>query len=372
MKFRKRPIIIEAEEAKTEKTIHTLEGDMVANKGDWIVTGINGEKYPVKSDIFEKTYEKISETSGAKIEGTLKPIEQKCKNCGHDKDLHLLDGTCTENNEIGKPCGCMVFYPEPKQEKPKVSDVEFIMTEKHGMLCLRNEDGKLVAEKIKSVSAKIREVMKKDGIVLNLEKPQEKHFESLKNLSELKPLVECPDCGKAKIKADITLGISVRKKEKGYDVKITSEKIEPLEECPECKNCGLSLEAINPVITNDGKFCCIGCVKKYCKPQEKPSFEEVMLEEMEKKERDIISEEAARNFQSRFRFPIRLFPSRLGAGKSQILMNVNKCQISSLETDYWAWHDKVIQRIIDIHKPIPHGEVIKICWEEMKKLKEAV
>ena len=32
----------------------------------------------------------------------------------------------------------------------------------------------------------------------------------------LKPLVECPDCGKAKIKADITLGISVRKKEKGY------------------------------------------------------------------------------------------------------------------------------------------------------------
>ncbi|WNM54500.1 hypothetical protein CoNPh19_CDS0073 [Staphylococcus phage S-CoN_Ph19] len=30
---------------------------MKAEKGDWIITGVNGEKYPVKPDIFEKTYE---------------------------------------------------------------------------------------------------------------------------------------------------------------------------------------------------------------------------------------------------------------------------------------------------------------------------
>ena len=37
--------------------IRTLEGDMRANRGDWIIRGVNGEFYPCKSDIFAKTYE---------------------------------------------------------------------------------------------------------------------------------------------------------------------------------------------------------------------------------------------------------------------------------------------------------------------------
>ena len=39
--------------------IHTLEGDMVAQAGDWIIKGVNGEFYPCKPDIFEKTYEPV-------------------------------------------------------------------------------------------------------------------------------------------------------------------------------------------------------------------------------------------------------------------------------------------------------------------------
>ena len=38
--------------------IKTLEGDMKANIGDYIIKGINGEYYPCKPDIFEKTYER--------------------------------------------------------------------------------------------------------------------------------------------------------------------------------------------------------------------------------------------------------------------------------------------------------------------------
>lgn len=38
--------------------IPTLEGDMVAQCGDWIIKGVNGEYYPCKPDIFAKTYEK--------------------------------------------------------------------------------------------------------------------------------------------------------------------------------------------------------------------------------------------------------------------------------------------------------------------------
>ena len=37
--------------------VETLEGVMVANKGDWIIKGVQGEIYPCKPDIFEQTYE---------------------------------------------------------------------------------------------------------------------------------------------------------------------------------------------------------------------------------------------------------------------------------------------------------------------------
>jgi len=37
--------------------IHTHEGDMTASAGDYIIKGVQGEFYPCKPDIFEKTYE---------------------------------------------------------------------------------------------------------------------------------------------------------------------------------------------------------------------------------------------------------------------------------------------------------------------------
>lgn len=75
MKFRKKPVVIEATQFKDGALDHelavkgvllnedgtlsipTLEGTMKANSGDWIITGVNGEIYPCKPDIFEKTYE---------------------------------------------------------------------------------------------------------------------------------------------------------------------------------------------------------------------------------------------------------------------------------------------------------------------------
>lgn len=84
MRFRKRPVEVEAQEftgdngvdlvhwigtdvsldsdskgAIATLTIHTLEGDMVANRGDWIIKGVQGEFYPCKPDIFEATYEAV-------------------------------------------------------------------------------------------------------------------------------------------------------------------------------------------------------------------------------------------------------------------------------------------------------------------------
>lgn len=83
-KFKKKPVVVEAvqftEESKNqcfnfvtcnksagrnlltgtaELSIQTLEGVMVASVGDWIIKGVNGEFYPCKPDIFEKTYEPV-------------------------------------------------------------------------------------------------------------------------------------------------------------------------------------------------------------------------------------------------------------------------------------------------------------------------
>lgn len=78
MKFRKKPVVIEAiqftgqnkDEIVTftgdvlgvdspdgDLMIITLEGSMRASPGDWVIQGVNGEFYPCKPDIFEKTYE---------------------------------------------------------------------------------------------------------------------------------------------------------------------------------------------------------------------------------------------------------------------------------------------------------------------------
>jgi hypothetical protein len=39
--------------------IPTDEGDMTAHITDWIIRGVNGEMYPCKNDVFEKTYEEV-------------------------------------------------------------------------------------------------------------------------------------------------------------------------------------------------------------------------------------------------------------------------------------------------------------------------
>jgi len=58
-RYRKKPIEVEAFQTDAMITIPTLEGYMTAEPGDWIITGVKGEQYPCKPDIFEATYEKV-------------------------------------------------------------------------------------------------------------------------------------------------------------------------------------------------------------------------------------------------------------------------------------------------------------------------
>ena len=59
--FRKLPVTVEAVKSCCVMIIKTLEGDMLLEEGDWLITGVNGEQYPCKDEIFRKTYEPVDE-----------------------------------------------------------------------------------------------------------------------------------------------------------------------------------------------------------------------------------------------------------------------------------------------------------------------
>lgn len=62
--------------------IKTLEGTMTASIGDWIIKGVNGEVYPCKPDIFEKTYEIPNEqTAQEMFEKLGYTLDAKAEDC---------------------------------------------------------------------------------------------------------------------------------------------------------------------------------------------------------------------------------------------------------------------------------------------------
>ncbi len=60
-RYRKKPVVVEAVQLTEVTFIQTLEGTMRGEIGDYLITGVNGEMYPCKPDIFEKTYEPVEE-----------------------------------------------------------------------------------------------------------------------------------------------------------------------------------------------------------------------------------------------------------------------------------------------------------------------
>lgn len=52
----------EADDSSLELFVKTLEGDMLCEVGCYIIQGVEGEIYPCRSDIFDKTYEKVKDS----------------------------------------------------------------------------------------------------------------------------------------------------------------------------------------------------------------------------------------------------------------------------------------------------------------------
>ena len=122
MKYRKKPIVVEAKqftneskdsvyrwassirmnvepstrEGKPVLLIPTLEGEMVASLGDYIIQGVSGEIYPCKPDIFEKTYELADAT----------PSESAMEMVAKIRQTHTV---CSLDQFRGKPISYLSF-----------------------------------------------------------------------------------------------------------------------------------------------------------------------------------------------------------------------------------------------------------------------
>lgn len=100
-KFRKKPVVIEAYQTDKELEIETLEGTMHASIGDWIITGVNGEPYPCKPDIFKKTYEPVVEVKDAEAKQiAIEALQQEPKRGKWiDDDYTWICSVCGTGND---------------------------------------------------------------------------------------------------------------------------------------------------------------------------------------------------------------------------------------------------------------------------------
>lgn len=68
MFFKKKPVTIDAIRLSRPIKIQTLEGEMLGNAGDWLITGVKGEQYPCKDDVFRETYEPVDAAACAYLD----------------------------------------------------------------------------------------------------------------------------------------------------------------------------------------------------------------------------------------------------------------------------------------------------------------
>ena len=156
-RFKKKPVVIEAYQTGVEIDITTLEGVMHANVGDWIITGVKGEQYPCKPDIFEKTYEPVFEntqdlTFGEAIEA-LKQGKFICRKGWNGKGMFLwLKPATTIKSEWCK---------DPILKN--IVELNGGETEALGTICMKTADNKILTGWLASQT----DMLSNDWCILN-------------------------------------------------------------------------------------------------------------------------------------------------------------------------------------------------------------
>jgi hypothetical protein len=73
--------------------IDTLEGEMRADKGDWIIQGVKGEFYPCKPDIFDATYEPADQPTEPAVD--LEGLRERVRELEDEREIASEEG-CDE------------------------------------------------------------------------------------------------------------------------------------------------------------------------------------------------------------------------------------------------------------------------------------
>lgn len=114
-KFRKKPVVIDAYQTEVPMDIETLEGTMHADPGDWIITGVKGERYPCKPDIFAQTYDRATD-KGAAEEG-----KNVCR--------QIVEA-------VEEFCDCYCKYPDMYVSKDPDADVDMLEDHMYTEICV--------------------------------------------------------------------------------------------------------------------------------------------------------------------------------------------------------------------------------------------
>lgn len=140
MKYRKKPVVVEAYQTDNELDIETLEGIMHASVGDYIITGVNGEQYPCKPDIFEKTYEEVKEQEleQAYCEDIIsrKSIKQKLQE-QHDFFVNAYGGFSNlpqnDKSRVDEITNCIAMVINEPSVTPKQKTGKWILNDNQGV-----------------------------------------------------------------------------------------------------------------------------------------------------------------------------------------------------------------------------------------------
>lgn len=148
--YRKKPVAVKAYQTDKELSIHTPEGTMTASVGDFIITGVKGEQYPCKPDIFYATYDVTDtcisdnvEDNLAEWSGLVTVLSKKELKLYKSKEAYqalsdMILEQAKKDKEAGKPDIIKELYggnndktrsryvkDELKEEAKEIKDLEF-------------------------------------------------------------------------------------------------------------------------------------------------------------------------------------------------------------------------------------------------------
>jgi hypothetical protein len=163
--FRKKPVVIEASQwfklgqhpavlaaplqpidgyiVGTHGWIQTLEGGHIVTPGDWIITGVKGEHYPCKPDIFAATYESADATpaEGAQSQDAVNQERERCALLCDDL-AHLMENGAGDPEPGGRLRQAARNIRDPNHKPMRLDWHAAIERSDKGSLAALGEQGK--------------------------------------------------------------------------------------------------------------------------------------------------------------------------------------------------------------------------------------